>query len=85
MNLKQLGAAHKAGDVLDINIITHSGLNRYAVRVVTRGAGTTMVASSGRRPKYWLSLAQLQSSLRELGITPPVLQITVAQDEVIGR
>lgn len=85
MNLRQLGAAWRKDTVLSINIITHSGLNRYAVRVVTRDAGTVMVKDGDRRPIYWLSLAQLQRALRRHGIMSPVLQVTVAQDEVIGR
>ncbi|GGD11104.1 hypothetical protein GCM10007418_32640 [Halopseudomonas salina] len=85
MNLRQLRTAWREGNVLNINIITHSGLNRYAVRVVTREAGTVMVTGSDRSPIYWLSVMQLQRELRRHGVTSPVLQVTVAQDEVIGR
>ena len=85
MNLRQLSTALQEGNVLDINIITHSGLNRYAVRVVKQDGLTVMVMADNRSPMYWLSLAQLQGSLRRHGITPPLLRVTVAQDEIIGR
>lgn len=85
MNIKQLGAALQSGEVIEINIITHSGLNRYAVQMVMRGAEPRMLVDSRRQPLFWTSLAQLQVTLRRHRIAPPALRVIVAQDEVIGR
>lgn len=85
MNLRQLGSALQDGDVLGINIITHSGLNRYAVQVITRDAGPLLLIDRKGQPIFWLSLGQLKASLRRHGVGPPPLQVTVAQDEVVGR
>ncbi|WP_373185304.1 hypothetical protein [Halopseudomonas sp.] len=85
MNIKQLGAALESGEVVDVNIITHSGLNRYAVQVVMGGAEPRTLVDNRRQPRFWSSLAQVQASLRRHRIAPPALRVIVAQDEVIGR
>ncbi len=85
MHLNHLASALQDGQVQGLNIITHSGLNRYAVQVLPSGAAPFLLADKNKKPRFWRSLALLRTSLRRHGIVPPALQVIVAQDEVIGR
>jgi hypothetical protein len=85
MNIGKLSAALQSGQVQGINIITHSGLNRYAVQVLPAGKAPFLLLTDNQKPCFWQSLGQLQATLRRRGIVPPTLKVTVAQDEVIGR
>jgi hypothetical protein len=85
MNIGKLAAALHNGQVQSINIITQSGLNRYAVQVLPAGKAPFLLLAANQKPCFWPSLAQLQNSLRRQGIVPPALQVTVAQDEIVGR
>lgn len=85
MQLDQLANGLQNGQVHNINIITHSGLNRYAVQVLCVGTAPALLLDKNRRPRFWTSLSQVQSALRSHGVVPPGLKVTVAQDEMIGR
>ena len=85
MNIGKLAAALQSGQVQSINIITQSGLNRYAVQVLPAGKAPFLLLAANQKPCFWQSLGQLKASLRRRGILPPTVQVTVAQDEVIGR
>lgn len=85
MHLDQLGRAMDSGAIQGLNIITHSGLNRYALQVLPREGAPFLLAGRLGQPRFWPSLAQLRVSLRRRGIAAPGLQVIVAHDEVIGR
>lgn len=85
MLLDQLGLALNSGAVNGLNIITHSGLNRYGLQVLPREGAAFLLSDQHGRPRFWLSLVQLRESLRRHGITAPPLHVIVAHDEIIGR
>jgi len=85
MLLKQLGCALESGAVQSLNIITYSGLNRYALQVRPREGAPVLVVDRQGQPRFWRSIAQVRDTLRRRGTASPQLQMTVPQDEVLGR
>jgi hypothetical protein len=55
------------------------------VQVLPAGKAPFLLLAANQKPCFWQSLGQLKASLRRRGIVPPTVQVTVAQDEVIGR
>jgi len=85
MRLDQLGSALDSGAVQGVNIITQSGLNRYALQVLPQAGAPFLLSDRQGKPRFWVSLAQLRALLRRYGVAAPGLQVVVAHDEVIGR
>ncbi|MEH6498795.1 MAG: hypothetical protein V7751_05360 [Pseudoalteromonas distincta] len=90
MRVADIKRAQRSGPVLTLNIITHSGLGRYALQVCAPGSAPQLLIDARGLPRYWQSLAELRRALRRWGVGPVSpgvipLVVVVPQDEVIGR
>lgn len=87
MIFSDFALAVKTGQLAEVNIITHSGLRRYAVKVRLTGSDyEELLQDSVGQPVFWPSLDTARRRLRSMGYRRRVgLVVTVAQDEVIGR
>ncbi len=90
MRLPDIKRAERSGQRLTLNIITHSGLGRYALQVCMQGSAPQLVVDARGQPCFWPSLGELRLALRRWGMgqastgTVPLV-VVVPQDEVIGR
>lgn len=80
-----LKRASQADPTLRLNIITHSGLGRYAVQIQAEGQGSQLLVDGRGLPRYWSGLGELRAELRACGFYAIPLTVIVPQDEVIGR
>lgn len=87
MTFNDFALAVKSGQLAEVDIITHSGLGRYAVRVrLTGSTHQQLLAESPAKPVFWRSMDAVRKRLRRMGYKSRVgLVVTVPQDEVIGR
>lgn len=80
-----LKRASRADPTFALNIITHSGLGRYAVQIQAEGLGPQLLVDRRGHPRYWLGLGEVRRDLRAWGFHGLPLSVIVPQDEVIGR
>lgn len=80
-----LKRAERLDPTLALNIITHSGLGRYAVQIRAEGLGPQLLVDRQGSPRFWADLAEVRAQLRTFGFCNVPLTVTVPQDEIIGR
>lgn len=85
MHISQLGQAYRHAELRTVNIITLSGLGRYAVQVIPRAGCAFLLTDEQGQPRYWRALDDVRRALHGQGLDNVALQVSVAQDEVIGR
>ncbi|MFO7704437.1 MAG: hypothetical protein R6V43_04785 [Halopseudomonas sp.] len=85
MSSADLKLASQADPTLALNIITHSGLGRYAVQIQAEGLGPQLLVDERGLPRYWSGLGKLREELRAWGFHGVALTVIVPQDEIIGR
>lgn len=67
MRVADIKRAQRSGPVLTLNIITPSGLGRYALQVCAPGSAPQLLIDARGLPRYWQSLAELRRALRRWG------------------
>lgn len=85
MSSAELKLARQADPTLALNIITHSGLGRYAVQIRAESLGPQLLVDGRGLPRYWSGLGELRAQLRTWGFHGVSLTVIVPQDEIIGR
>lgn len=80
-----LKLASQADPTLALNIITHSGLGRYAVQIQAEALSPQLLVDGRGLPRYWSGLGELRAQLRAWGFHGVALTVIVPQDEIIGR